>query len=120
MAAQQLDCSSKFDIVFSNAALHWINDHRPVLAGIRKCLRAGGWMLVPMGGKGNAADVLGVFEVMRHEPAWRQYFAGFSLTFGFFSAEEYRLWLWEAGLSPVRVELIRKDMSYPSREGFAG
>jgi SAM-dependent methyltransferase len=33
-----LRCEAEFDVVFSNATLHWVRDHRPVLAGIRRGL----------------------------------------------------------------------------------
>ncbi len=33
MDARELSFSECFDIVFSNAALHWLKDHRPVVKG---------------------------------------------------------------------------------------
>ena len=120
MDAQCLAFDEEFDVVFSNAALHWISDHRCVLTGIRNCLLPGGRMLIQMGGKGNAAAVLEIFEEIQYDPLWKPYFAGFSFSYGFFGAEEYRQWLGEADLHPVRVELIRKDMTYPARDEFAG
>jgi len=47
MAVQQLDITDlefepEFDVVFSNAALHWEVDHRSVLRGIAASLRPGG------------------------------------------------------------------------------
>jgi len=35
-----------FDVVFSNAALHWVRDHVAVLRGIRHCLRPRGRILL--------------------------------------------------------------------------
>lgn len=34
MDARHLTFTEEFDVAFSNAALHWIAEHRPVLAGI--------------------------------------------------------------------------------------
>ena len=73
-----------------------------------------------MGGKGNAAQAFEAFDVLRKGPRWRQYFEGFSFTFGFFGTEEYRAWLRAANLVPVRVELIGKDMVHRTPEEFAG
>lgn len=119
MDAQALAFHEEFDIVFSNAALHWIPDHREVLAGIRKCLRDEGKMLVQMGGKGNAGKVFEAFEQVRHESRWEPFFRNFSFVFGFFGEDLYRGWLAGAGLVPVRVELIDKDMAYTNRRDFA-
>jgi trans-aconitate 2-methyltransferase len=117
--ARALPFSEEFDMVFSNAALHWIPDHTPVLAGIAKSLCPDGKLLIQMGGKGNAEQVLGAGDVVQKRPEWAQYFSGFSFTFGFFDNAEYRQWLIESGFEPLRVELIPKDMAYASRQDFA-
>ena len=60
--ASHLRFDGEFTVVFSNATLHWIRDHRPVLSGIARSLRTGGSVLLQMGGKGNAAEVVEVME----------------------------------------------------------
>ena len=120
MDASHLVFFEEFDVVFSNAALHWIPVHKPLLAGIARSLCPGGRLLVQMGGKGNAAQVFDALTVLLENPRWARYFLGFSFTYGFFWPEEYRQWLADAGLEPVRVELIPKDMVYPDKEAFAG
>ena len=58
MDARHLDFSEQFDIVFSNATLHWVIDHRPIVEGARRALRNGGRLLFQMGGRGNAQDIM--------------------------------------------------------------
>jgi trans-aconitate 2-methyltransferase len=118
--ARELVFQKQFNIVFSNAALHWIKDHRPVIAGIQESLKPGGRILLQMGGKGNAEAILSVLEEMMSETEWRQYFYDFAFSYGFYGPEEYTVWISEAGLNPVRVELMPKDMSYDQRDGLAG
>ena len=120
MDAGHLTFFEEFDIVFSNATLHWLSDHRPVLEGIERCLVIGGKVVLQMGGKGNADQVFDVLGVIMDNPRWRNYFDNFSFTYGFFESTEYRQLLVEVGLVPVRVELIHKDTTYQSREDFAG
>lgn len=114
--ARNLSFSQEYDIVFSNAALHWITDHTPVLAGIAKSLRPKGKMLIQMGGKGNAEQILAMSDLVLSKPAWENYFRGFSFTFGFFHKDEYRAWLIGSGFEQVRVEMIPKDMTCASRQ----
>ena len=83
--AQTLGFSGEFDITFSNAALHWVYDHGPVLAVIARALRRNGRMIAQMGGKGNAAQVFVALDSLCADPTWRQYFCGFSFRYGFFS-----------------------------------
>ncbi len=39
--AQHLNFKEQFDVIFSNAALHWVLDHTPVLIGIYQALKSG-------------------------------------------------------------------------------
>ncbi|KQC16415.1 MAG: SAM-dependent methyltransferase [Methanosaeta sp. SDB] len=118
--ARDLSFEEEFDIVVSFAALHWIEDHGPVLRGIRRALKPGGRIFLQFGGRGNAAAPLKIADEMTGEKRWRSYFEGFDFRYGFFGPEEYRVWLEEAGLSPQRVELIPKEMVQPSPEEFCG
>lgn len=114
--AKELDFKSQFDIVFSNAALHWITDHLVVLKGIKRSLKHSGKILLQMGGKGNAADILDIVHSMMNTGKWKKYFEGFNFQYGFYGTDEYKKWLKEAGLSVIRVELIPKDMIQPGKE----
>ena len=120
MDARRLDFSGQFNVVFSNATLHWVIDHRPVLEGARRALRKGGRLLFQMGGRGNAREIMKTFEVMMKEPRWAPYFDRFETPYGFYGLEEYRPWLEQAGLQPVRVELIPKEMKQNGKPGLAG
>ena len=119
MDATHLGFLEEFDVVFSNAALHGVSDHRPVLAGIARSLRRSGRVLIQMGGNGNADQVFSVLDVLLGKRYWSRYFEGFSFAYGFFGTAEYRQWLADAGLEPIRVDLIPKDLSFPTRDAFA-
>ena len=54
-----------FDAAFSNAALHWVKDHRAAAASIARALRPGGRFVGELGGKGCIASVLsGIREAL--------------------------------------------------------
>jgi len=119
MDATRLEFSNEFDVVFSTAALHWIADHRPVLEGIRRSLRSPGKVLMQMGGRGNAAEILATVVTVIEDPKWREYFYGFSSPIRFCGPEEYESWLSAAGLKAKRIELVPKDMIHNGKEGLA-
>jgi len=60
MDATEISFTEKFDIAFSNAALHWVKDHGAVLSGLKKHLNKNAKILFQMGGYGNAQDVLDI------------------------------------------------------------
>ena len=113
-----LSIEDEFDLVLSFACLHWVQDHGPVLEGIRRSLKNGGRILMQFGGRGNAAGILDVVDELISEQKWSRYFEGFRFPYGFFGSEEYRIWLDRAGLKALRVELVPKDMVQIGREGL--
>jgi trans-aconitate 2-methyltransferase len=117
--ARELDYEMEFDVAFSNAVLHWVSDHRPVLAGVKRSLKPGGRILFQMGGRGNAASVVQVLATLLGREEWGRYFHQFTVPYRFCAPEEYTGWLLEAGLQPSRVELVPKDMTHQGREGLA-
>ena len=120
MDARELTFREEFDVAFSNATLHWIIDHQPVLEGVRDSLDRKGRLLFQMAGKGNAQDIIAVLEEMVSEETCKPYFRNFSFPYGFYSPEKYETWLADAGLKAERVELIPKDMKLQGKEGLAG
>jgi trans-aconitate 2-methyltransferase len=118
--ARDLRFDRAFTFVFSNAALHWIRDHRPVISGISRALVPGGRCLLQMGGRGNGAAAVRAFEAVMSTPAWQPWYDGFVSSYGFHGDDDYRVWLAEARLSADRVELIEKDMIHADREAFVG
>ena len=117
--ARRLDFEGEFDVVFSNATLHWIVDHRPVLDGIHRALVPGGRALLQMGGRGNAASILEVLDLMSAQTDWRPFLGGFACPYGFHAPDTYRVWAEGVGLHPLRLELIPKDMTQAGPEGLA-
>ena len=115
-----LDFDNRFDVAFSNATLHWVKDQPSALRGIRRALKRPGRILFQMGGKGNAQDIIETVTELMGTEKWRAYFDGFSFPYVFCSPSEYEQWLIDAGLSPVRAELIPKDMTQEGRGGLAG
>jgi trans-aconitate methyltransferase len=117
--ARELDFEEEFDVVFSNATLHWVVDHGPVLRGISRALRAAGRILLQMGGRGNAAEIVALMDELPDDSIWQRYFPERVMAYGFHGPEEYAGWLVEAGLTPLRIELLAKDMTQPGKEGLA-
>jgi trans-aconitate 2-methyltransferase len=120
MDVRQLTFCDQFDVVFSNATLHWVDDHISVLKGLRDGVRHQGRILLQMGGKGNASGMIEAVNAVIERPQWHQYFEAFSFPYFFYSSADYQQWLPQAGFQPLRIELIPKDMCHQGVEGLTG
>ncbi len=120
MDATQLSFVQQFDVIFSNAALYWVHDHKIVLEGVYRSLCSGGRILLQMGGKGNAEDILSVLGILQKANKWQPYFKEFTFPYAFYGTEEYTQWLKELGYDIKRVELIPKNMEHNGKSGLEG
>ena len=120
MDASDLSFEGCFDVVFSNAVLHWVKNHQPVIQGLYKSLKVGGKILLRMGGKGDAEGILSVMDELKASNKWAQYFTEFEFPFTFQGDDDYQVLLKEAGFSITRVELIPKDMTHDGKSGMDG
>ena len=117
--AREIQAEAKFDLVFSNAALHWVDDHEAVLRAVAGVLKPGGRLVVSCGGKGNAHDVfLALRPEMRLE-RWREYFRKMPLPYFFYAPADYEQWLPKFGFKINAVALAPKDATYAGADGFA-
>ncbi|MGH8261058.1 MAG: class I SAM-dependent methyltransferase, partial [Steroidobacteraceae bacterium] len=118
--AAALPYTDAFTVVFSNAALHWVRDHGPVIAGIARALRSGVRFVAQMGGAGNVATVIASFESVMQQPRWARDFERFASTYGFHHPRDYSRWLQAAGFEVHEARLIPKDMAHADRDAFVG
>jgi trans-aconitate 2-methyltransferase len=120
MDARSLNINNRFDLVFSNAAMHWVDDHSAFLRGVAKHLCIGGRLVLSCGGADNASGIIAALEMVTSSSAWQRYFEGFHFPYHFYSPNDYSAWLPEANLTAVWCELVEKDMIHDGPEGLAG
>ena len=113
-----LTFNSEFDVVFSNAALHWIKSPEAALKGFWKSLKPDGEFLAQFGGRGNAAQVFKIIDLMLDDEKWLPYFKDFVSPYGLYGPEEYSKWLENADFSINRLEMSLKDMTLEGEKGL--
>ncbi len=109
----------RFDLIFSNAALHWVDDHEAVLRGAATVLKPGGRLVVSCAGTSNAHDV---FLALRPEirlQRWRRFFRKMPAPYFFHAPGDYEKWLPKFGFKINLLKLAPKDAAYPGTEGLA-
>jgi len=118
MDVRNLNFKNEFDIIISNACLHWIIDHLAVLKGIKDGLKQYGKTILQMAGRKSGMKVTKIVERIIKAEKWNKYFTEFSSPYRFYGPEEYKKWLDLVGLKAKRVELKAEGMIFKGEEEF--
>lgn len=116
MDINDLDLVEKFDIVLSNATLHWVKDHKRLLENIRHTLRPEGYLRFNFAGDGNCSHF---FKVIREAMAlngFAAHFAKFEWPWYMPSVDEYLALVETSGLHEARVWGENADRYFPNEE----
>ena len=108
-----LDYENLFDVVFSNASLHWVKDHQRLLRNVRRALRPAGRIRFNFAGDGNCAHFFAVVREAMAVDEFRPFFAGFEWPWYMPTVEEYRALVDSSGLHDVRVWAENADRFFP-------
>ena len=117
--AREIRFPKKFNLVFSNAALHWVDDHEAILHGASGALKPGGRLVVSCGGKGNAHDVFLALRPEMRRKRWCEFFRKMPMPYFFYASSDYEKWLPKFGFKINTVKLAPKDAAYDGAEGLA-
>jgi trans-aconitate methyltransferase len=110
MDGRRLCFRSRFDAVFTNAALHWITPAESVVAGVWNCLKTGGRFVGEFGGEGNVAKV----RAALHAALGRRGIDPTSIDPWYYpSTHEYAALLENAGFAVDRLDLIPRATKLP-------
>jgi trans-aconitate 2-methyltransferase len=103
----------EFNVVFSNATLHWIKDHRRLLQHVQRSLCNKGRLRFNFAGEGNCSHF---FRVIREAMSLREYsayFVDFQWPWYMPSLDEYMTLVREAGFRETRVWGENADRYFP-------
>lgn len=109
MDINDLSFEEEFDLIFSNAALHWIKDHKKLLKNAYRALRQNGELFWDFGGFGNCSDFCGVVREKMQVPHYMDYFTGFEWPWFMPSKSEYTELIAGIGFSEFRITEVNRD-----------
>jgi trans-aconitate 2-methyltransferase len=112
----------EFDLIFSNAALHWVDGHTALLERLHRALRPGGRLRAQLGGDGNCPALL---RCIRHQMGagaspYAEALVGFRWPWFFPSAAEYDELLRASPFAEWRVGMEPKDRTFATAEALIG
>jgi len=113
-----LDFVEQFDVVFSNATLHWVKDHKRLLRNVRRSLRPGGLLRFNFAGDGNCAVFFSVVQEAMARQDFRSSFAGFEWPWYMPPVNEYHALAESSGLQNVQVWGENSDRYFPDEQAM--
>lgn len=97
-----LDEGRQWDLVFSNAALQWVEDHHKLMPRVISLVRKEGQLAIQVPSNHDHYSHIAIKELAASEP-YRQVFKGWSRTAPVLKIEEYAKMLFDNGAKSITV-----------------
>lgn len=116
MDINTIDFEDEFDVVFSNATLHWVKDHMRLLANVYKSLKAEGILRFNFAADGNCSHFFKVIKQVMAEKKYAEYFGNFDWPWYMPTVSEYEKNLKQFGYKEAKVWGENADRYFPDAE----
>lgn len=109
----------RFNVVFSNAVLHWIHDHHKVFRNFHDLLNEkDGELLIQCGGFGNLQNVISVFNTVKDLSIFKRYFSDWKNPWNFAKPEVTYSILKELGYRDITTYLFDAPINFKDKESY--
>ncbi|WP_446786489.1 class I SAM-dependent methyltransferase [Macellibacteroides fermentans] len=116
MDINEIDYDSEFDIVFSNAALHWVMNHDNLLKSVYKTIKPNGFIRFNFAGDGNCSNFYRVVKEVMAYPKFEEKFEMFEWPWYMPKIEEYRVLVEKFKFKEIKVWEENSDRYFSSSE----
>jgi trans-aconitate 2-methyltransferase len=115
-----LPTEEEVDVIFSNAALHWILDQEGVFSHFWRLLKPnGGELLLDYGGHSNFERVLSIIFKLKQSDQFKEHFVNWKQSWYFAKPDETEKLLYKLKFRDIQVNLSSQFTIFPDRESFA-
>jgi trans-aconitate methyltransferase len=116
MDINEMNYFEQFDVVYSNATLHWIKDHTRLLRNAGRALRKGGRLRFNFAGEGNCSHFFSVIREAMCGEEFAGHFSGFDWPWYMPSVEAYSTLIDASGMNDGRVWGENADRHFSDAE----
>ena len=114
-----LSCADEFDVIFSNATLHWVLDHERLMRNVLRALRSGGRARFNFAADGNCVHYFQAVREAMALPAYARFFEAFDWPYYMPAIDDYRAFVGTFGFSECEVWGENADRSFPEEDALA-
>lgn len=111
-----IDFQNMFDVIFSNAALHWIKNHRRLLQNTFRALKENGVLLWDFAGYGNCSNFFEVIQEKIQNEKYKKYFSDFEWPWYMPTKDDYEKLVVASGFSQYSITEVNKDRFFLSAD----
>lgn len=105
-----------FDIIYSNAALHWIKDHERLLGNSFSALKPNGLLTWNFAGDGNCTTFFDIVKTVMNLPLYQGFFSEFEWPWYMPTKEEYLLLVEKSGFKEFDVSDENADRYFANSD----
>jgi trans-aconitate 2-methyltransferase len=116
----KINFEEKFDLIYSNATLHWLNDHAKLLSNCHRALKKNGILRFNFGGFGNISNLSSVLRKTINNARFKIFFEDFKWPWYFPKKEDYEKLLKNTMFNEFDVWVENKDKLFESKEEIIG
>jgi trans-aconitate 2-methyltransferase len=116
MDIDAVDFENEFDLIFSNAALHWINDHVRLLDNCHKALKPGGCIRFNFAGYGNCSNFNEIIKKIILEERYSAYFEKFIWPWYMPEKHNYQKLAENSSFKDINIWEENTDRFFPSQD----
>ncbi|MDD3170139.1 MAG: methyltransferase domain-containing protein [Eubacteriales bacterium] len=116
MDINTIDFQNTFDVIFSNATLHWIKDHKKLLGNVYSSLKDNGKLLWDFAGDGNCSNFFNVIRDKMKNPKYQQYFCDFEWPWFMPAKIDYEESIVEAGFRKYSITEVNRDRYFSNTD----
>lgn len=110
---------SKFNVIFSNAVLHWILDHHKVFSNFYDLLFENGQLLIQCGGYGNLQKAISVFDIVKESLEFKDYFSNWKNKWNFAEPSNTTKILKDIGYIDIHVYLEDYPVTFKDKNSYS-
>ena len=113
-----INYNNKFDIIISNAALHWVIDHRKLFRKIYSGLKNQGIVRCNFAADGNCSYFFKIIKQAMQLPLYSKYFGDFVWPWYLPDIHEYNELIQQFAFSEIKVWGENADRNFPDAEAM--
>ena len=120
MDIENLEINEKFDIIFSNAALHWVKNHQKLYEKLSIILNKNGTIRFNFAADGNCSNFFNIIKQNIQEKEYQNYFKDFNWPWFMPTLDEYKNITDNFQFSSIKIWGENADRYFSDKEALIG